>query len=111
MGEAAANVLLQNEHENKTYSITGSELHSYTDVAQTLSELSGKNIGYTDVDATAFSEQLKQAGVPEAVSFLLTGFSLDTKNNQFEILSKDLETLLGRKPASLKDGLKEVYNL
>src|SRR5690606_1690766 len=54
MGEAAAKVLLQNGHENRTYEITGSELYSYTDVAQTLSELSGKSIAYTDVDATAF---------------------------------------------------------
>ena len=33
MGEAAANTLLQNGHENKTYEITGSDLHSYGDVA------------------------------------------------------------------------------
>jgi NAD(P)H dehydrogenase (quinone) len=35
----------------------------------------------------------------------------DIKNKQFEIVSKDLESLLGRKPASLKEGLKAIYNL
>lgn len=111
MGEAAANVLLQNGHENKTYEITGSELYSYTDVAQVLSELSGKNIAYTDVEATTFSELLKQSGVPEFLASIKTGFATDIKNDQFEIVSKDLEILLGRKLASLKDGLKEIYNL
>jgi len=111
MGEAAANALLQNGHENKTYEITGSELYSYSDVAQTLSELSGKNIAYTDVEATAFSEQLKQGGVPDFLAFLKTGFATDIKNNQFGIVSKDLETLIGRKPTSLKDSLKGIYNL
>jgi NAD(P)H dehydrogenase (quinone) len=42
---------------------------------------------------------------------LVTGFSEDVKNHQFEILTRDLEKLLGRKPASLKESLKEVYNL
>lgn len=111
MGEAAANVLLQNEHENKTYQITGSELYSFTDVAQNLSELSGKGIAYTDVEAKAFSEQLIQAGVPGFVVSLVTSFAIDIKNNQFAMVSPDLETLLGRKPASLKDALKEIYNL
>ncbi len=111
MGEAAANVLLQNGHENKTYEITGSELYSYTDVAQILSELSGKKIAYTDVEATAFQEQLKQLGIPEFVILLTVGFATDNKNKQFEIATNDLEKLLGRKPTSLKDGLKEVYGL
>jgi len=111
MGEAAANVLLQKEHENKIYEITGSELYSYEEVAKALSELSGKDITYTDVEATQLAEQLKQAGVPEFVAFLIVGFATDTRNNQFGIVSKDLENLLGRKPATLKEGLKEIYKM
>lgn len=111
MGEAAANVLLQDGHDNKVYEITGSELYSYAKVAKTLSELSGKSIAYTDADARSFPEQLKQAGVPEFVAFLVAGFAADTKNNQFETISKDLENLLGRKPTNLEEGLKEIYNL
>jgi uncharacterized protein YbjT (DUF2867 family) len=38
MGEAAANILLQNGHENKIYDITGSELYAYDDIAKALSE-------------------------------------------------------------------------
>jgi len=111
MGEAAANVLLQNGHENKTYQITGSELYSFADIARHLSALSGKDIAYTDVEATAFAAQLEQGGVPGFLVTLVTNFATDIKNDQFEMLSKDLETLLERKPASLKDGLKEIYHL
>jgi len=109
MGEATANVLLQNGHENKIYEITGSELYSYEEVAKALSELSGKNITYTDVDAAELSKQLKQAGVPEGLQFIITGFATDIKNGHFANVSKDLENLLGRKPASLKEALKEIY--
>jgi NAD(P)H dehydrogenase (quinone) len=111
MGEAAANVLTQPGHENKTYVITGSELYSYHDVATVLSDLSGKAVTYTDVEAAAFNDQLKQHGLPDFVIFLVGGFSADIKNHQLETVSSDLETLLGRKPASLHESLKELYKL
>lgn len=110
MGEAAANVLLQDGHENKTYEITGSELYDYTEVAQILSELSGKDVPYIDADPAQYPERLKQSGVPEFVVFLIAGFAEDLKNHQFEIVTDDLEKLLGRKPTTLKEALKEIYN-
>jgi NAD(P)H dehydrogenase (quinone) len=111
MGEAAANVLLQNGHENQTYEITGGDLYSYEDVANELSALSGRTVNYVDADPMTFPAKLKEFGLPEIVVLVVSGFSADIKNHQFEIVTKDLEKLLRRKPASLKEGLKEVYNL
>ncbi len=109
MGEAAANTLLQNGHENRTYEITGSELYSYGDVANELSSLSGKTVKYADVDQVSFPMRLKELGLPQIVVLLVTSFSADVKNHQFEIVTRDMEKLLGRKPASLKEGLREVF--
>ncbi|HTO17473.1 MAG TPA: SDR family oxidoreductase [Edaphocola sp.] len=111
IGEATANVLLQNGHENKIYDITGSELYAYEDIAKALSELSGKSITYTDIEPTKLLEQLKQAGTPELVAKVIIGFATDIKNHQFEIVSEDMENLLKRKPTPLKKALKELYNL
>lgn len=111
MGEAAANVLLQEGHENKIYDITGSELHDYSEVAKTLSELSGKDVPYIDADPVEFPEKLKQFGVPEFYIFLTAGFAEDLRNGQYENATDDLENLLGRKPATLKEALKEIYSL
>jgi NAD(P)H dehydrogenase (quinone) len=111
MGEAAANVLLRDGHENKTYEITGSELYSFKDVAEALSSLSGKTVVYTDADPATFPSKLKELGLPEIVVLIVSGFAADIKNHQFENMTKDLEKLLGRKPASLKESLKEVFNL
>lgn len=110
MAEAAANVLLTDGHENKTYEITGAELYSFEDIAQELTLLSGKTLDYTDPDADTYVSRLKEFGVPEEFVFILAGFAEDIKNKQFETKSADLENLLGRKPASLKDSLKEIYN-
>lgn len=111
MGEAAAIVLSGEEHLNKIYEITGAELYSFNDVAELLTEISGHTVGYVDAEEDTYSAQLKQFGLPEAIMYLLTGFSADIKANRFQKLSSDLELLLGRKPASLKESLKEIYSL
>ena len=110
LAEATASVLSQSGHENKTYNLTG-DLHSFADIAGILSELSGKTVSYIDADAKIFPEVLKQAGVPEIGIFVLSSFSADIKQGLFEVNSTDLELLLGRKPVSLKDTLRKIYNL
>ena len=111
LAEATANVLLQSGHENKTYELTGGELYSFGDIAGILSDLSGKTVTYTDMDESAYSETLRQFGLPEMLIAILIGYLADIRNRQFEIESNDLENLLGRKPTDFKIVLKGVYNL
>ncbi len=111
MGEATANALLEDGYENKIYQITGGELYSYHDVAKVLSELSDTTVRYVDADTTIFEEHLRQAGVSDVMISIVSGINTDIKNHQYEIVSDDLEKLLGRKPATLKEALKEIYNL
>ena len=112
MGEGSANLLLQSDqHQNKTYDITNTELYSYEDVAKALSELSGKTVTYTNADLDQFTKILKERNLPEQVIFIFTAFLTDFKNHQYEKATGDLERLLGRKPATLKDALKELYRL
>lgn len=112
MGEAIGNLLLQEGHENKTYSITGSELYSFHDVAKALSELSGKKVAYSDADPASVKERLmKERRLPDFMADIITGFCTDIRNGQLDVVSDDLEKLLGRRPAGLKEGLRELYRL
>lgn len=76
-----------------------------------LSGLSGKEVGYTPAEKSAFETQMKERGTPETVVHKIVGFLTDIKNGQEEEVSPDLENLLGRKPASLKEGVKVLFNL
>ena len=111
MGEAIAHALLESDHGNRIYNLTGSESYSFDDVATTLSDLSGKKVGYAPAEKSAFETQMKERGTPEAMVQKVVGFLTDIKNGQEEEVSSDLENLLGRKPASLKEGLKFLFNL
>lgn len=112
MGEGTANLLSRsNQHENKTYDITNTELYSFEDVAEVLSELSGKIVTYRNADLDEFTKMLKARHVAEKFIFIFTAFVTDFKNHQYEKATDDLEKLLGRKPATLKEALKELYKL
>ncbi|UBM59543.1 SDR family oxidoreductase [Marinilongibacter aquaticus] len=111
MGEATANILLQNGHENKTYEITGESLYSFEDIANELTSLSGKTVSFTDADGATFPETLKAAGVPEPFVYIVNGFATDIRNKLYEKTSGDLALLLGRKPSNLKTGLQALYKL
>lgn len=112
MGEGTANLLLQSEqHQNKTYDITNIELYSFEDVAEVLSELSGKEIIYANADLDEFTKKMETGNLPEHVVSIFIAFVTDFKNHQYEKATGDLERLLGRKPATLKEALKEIYKL
>jgi NAD(P)H dehydrogenase (quinone) len=111
MGEAIANALLESGCDDRIYQLTGSKSYSFEDVADILSDLSGKKVAYTPAERSDFEAQMKERGAPEMMIERVTGFLNDIKNGQEEEVSPDLENLLGRKPASLREGLKGLFNL
>jgi len=106
LSEAIANVLLNEDCNNQIYNFTASETYSMYDVAKALTELSGKEITYTPVDVPTFETLMKETGTPPFIVKVITNFNLDIKNGQETVVTDDLENKLGRKPTSLKEGLK-----
>ena len=111
MGEAIANALLKDDCKNQTYHFTGSESYSFDNVSAALTKLSGKEVTYTPVEPSAFAAQIRERSAPEIIAQRAVGFMTDIKNGQEDEVSPDLETTLGRKPATLEEGLTALYNL
>lgn len=108
MGEAIANALLES-NESKIYQLTGNESYSFYDVANALSELSNKEVKYTPIQNSDYQQKMKDKGLPDNVIEKSIGFITDIKNGQEEQTTNELETLLGRKPATLKEGIKILF--
>ncbi|MBC6611468.1 SDR family oxidoreductase [Hymenobacter sp. BT507] len=111
MGEAIANVLAEGDCENRTYTFTNTETYSFADVAAALSELSGKEVRYTALADETFAANMKARNVPESVTRFVLGFMTDIKHGQESVVSDELQQVLGRKPASLQEGLKTLFAL
>ncbi|GEL11724.1 NAD(P)H dehydrogenase (quinone) [Flavobacterium glycines] len=110
LAEAAANVLISDANESKEYSMNNIENYSFQDIAETLSKITNKEIAYISPASEEYAEVLKNAGVPGEYIGMFVGFAEAIKQGEFQTDSSDLEKLLGRKPASLNDFLKQVYS-
>ena len=109
---AAGVVVLTTEgHENKVYEFGGTVSYSFHDIAEILSELSSKTINYVSPSADVYSEQLKSYGVPDEMIQGAASFCVAIAQGEFDFPATDLETLLGRKPQTVKEFLKAAYQL
>ncbi len=111
IGEAIANSLVKIEIKNKIIKFTGNASYSFHDVAAALSELSGKEIKYMPLELDTYIEKMKETGLPERMIKLIADFNIDIKNGQEDEVTSEMEQALGRKPISLKEGLKILFGL
>lgn len=110
MAEATANILSSTGHEGKIYNFTGNTAYSYQDIANILSEVTGKNIRYVSPSVEEFTKSLTEAGVPEEYIGMFAGFSAAKAQGEFAVADATMERLLGRKPTSVSEYLKQIYS-
>ena len=110
IAEAAANILLTTGHENKAYIFTNTENNDLNEIAGFLGELSGKQVKYLNPSKAEYLETVTKLGLPQEYAEMLVSFSEAIEQGEFEAVNTDLERLLGRKPTSLADYLKQVYS-
>ena len=108
MGEATANAMLDHSGGG-SYVLAGPRAHTFGDVAEALSEISGAEVSYASVGDDEFVAHSVEQGMPEPMARYLVGFFADVRANQLGEISGDLAALLGREPVSLKDGLAELF--
>jgi NAD(P)H dehydrogenase (quinone) len=111
MGEALANAMLDHKGAARTHVVASPHAYSFDDVAAALSEMSGRTVAYTPVTDEEYLAGAVQAGVPDQVARSILGFYHDIRDNQLDETSSDLERLLGREPATLAEGLPELFVL
>ncbi len=109
MAEASAVLLASDVYQENVYPFASDEVYSFDDIAQILSELSGKEVPYLNPTKDAFITQMTKFGVPETAAGFMADFGEAMANNEFDTKRTVLPSLLGRKPTSLKAYLKSVY--
>ena len=68
-------------------------------------------VDYAQTSEQEYVANAVQGGVPEHLGRRFLGFSCDMRDNQLDETSSDLKTLLGRPPATLGEGPREVFTL
>ena len=77
--------------------------------ADILSEITNTTVSYTSPSPDIYSDVLTKAGVPGEYVGMFVGFGAAIEQGEFYAEKSDLEKLLGRKPISLQEFLKQTY--
>jgi NAD(P)H dehydrogenase (quinone) len=107
LAKATANVLAADSHDNKVYELGGKNL-TQGDFVTALNEVTGKEISVMNVDDEAYSAMLEQANVQVEMICMLTMVQQGIREGGLENKYTDLEMLLGRKPATVKEALQQL---
>lgn len=105
--EAAAMVLVNEEHKGKTYELAGDEAYTLKDLAAEISRQAGKDIQYNNLPEADYAEKLLSFGLPEGFAKAIAGFDAEASKDQLYSNSKDLSKLIGRPTTSLSDSVKK----
>lgn len=101
--DAAVAVLLSSQNQaGKIYELAGDTGFTLMEYASTLSEITGEDIGFLDMDESAYREALIKAGLPEGLAAALADSEHYAASGWLQDNSGTLSSLLGRPTATLR---------
>jgi NAD(P)H dehydrogenase (quinone) len=103
--EAAAAVLATDGHAGKTYEL-GGEAFTMTELAQVITEVTGRAVTYRDLPTAEYAQVLVRAGVPEPVADVLADSDLGVARGDLLVPTEDLTRLLGRPATSMPEAVR-----
>jgi NAD(P)H dehydrogenase (quinone) len=109
LAEAHAVVLTEPGHENKTYSLSGDPSVSFPDVAKILSEILGKKVPFIPISDQEFLDLKLADGFPDFVTKFVLRWVQGMGEGEWSDQSGDLEKLIGHKPQTVTEYLRETY--
>ena len=95
-------VLTGTGHEGKTYDLTGSDALSVNEVANIMSEVTGKPVRFVDVPENAAKDAMEQEKVPEWMIAAILELNGAYKSGSGEYISDNVEALTGRHPHTFR---------
>ena len=110
LAEAHAVVLSEAGHENKAYALYGGPAVSFRNVAQLLSDISGRLVPFKVIPDQDYIARLTAAGLPEPAARFVLAWVQGINAGEWDGQSDDLEKLLGRKPTTPTEFLQASYD-
>lgn len=105
--DAAASVLVAKKSQaGKIYELAGDEGFTLAEYADAIGNLSGKAIGYVEMEQNEYQSALLDAGLPEGLAAMLADTEHYAAEGWLQDNSHALSTLIGRATTPITDTLK-----
>jgi NAD(P)H dehydrogenase (quinone) len=106
--EAVAAIVTSDDHQGRTYELSGDVAWSYGDLAGALGEILGRDVVHRSVTPEEHLKVLTDARVPEPMAQMAVGVDAGIRAGAFAFTNGDLARLLGRATTPLVEGLRPL---
>ncbi|MBW4439501.1 MAG: SDR family oxidoreductase [Pleurocapsa minor GSE-CHR-MK-17-07R] len=107
----AALALTEDGHENKAYTLTGSEALTYDEVAQILTEVTGRPVRYANPNLVRFVLQKRREGLAWGFVIVMAGIYLTAALGRADGLTDEVPRLLGRAPITVRQFVQDYRSV
>ncbi|MGJ7921661.1 SDR family oxidoreductase [Neobacillus sp. LXY-4] len=107
IAEVAAICFTEEGHDNKAYTLTGSEAITYYEAAEIMTDVLGRKITYTNPGVLEFRRTIINRGTPKDFANVMTMLYIMTKLGTAKSVTDTTETLLKRKPFTFKQYVED----
>jgi NAD(P)H dehydrogenase (quinone) len=102
---AAAAVLSTEGHAGVTYDVTGPEAISQEQLADVLSDVSGRRVEVVPMGDRMLTWGLTRHGAPKPVARAIVAFGKAVREGYYDLVDPAISQLIGREPRTLRDVL------
>ncbi|PCJ94786.1 MAG: NmrA family transcriptional regulator [Flavobacteriaceae bacterium] len=107
----AVEALLKEKHDGKIYQLTGNKGYTFKEVVASIATATNRNIVFTPISLVAYSQAMKQQGVPENFIWLVAYLFREVLGNLNNAeITNDIEKVLGRKAITFSDYVQKTTN-
>jgi len=104
--EAAAVVLVDEDHKGKVYELAGDESYTLQDLAAEISKQTGKEIPYRNLPEAEYAEMLKGFDIPEYFAAAIASWDVSASKGDLHDDSHQLSRIIGRPTTPMAETLK-----
>jgi len=109
IADVAVEALLHDRHNGEIYQLTGPRVLTFKEAINEIAHASERNISFTPIALPAYTNVMKQQGVPSEVVWLIEYLFSEVLGNPSNAeITNDIEKVLGRKPKDFNQYVQET---
>lgn len=107
IAEVAVRSFIEEGHQNKAYSLTGSEALDYYEVADIFTEVLGRKITYPNPTSRCYTKKMQGLGLEEDFIKVMSKIYLTVRLGFAAKVTTDTERILKRPPIKLREYIRD----
>jgi uncharacterized protein YbjT (DUF2867 family) len=108
IAEVVATALTQPDHTGQLYELTGPRTLTMAEAVQEIAGAAGREIRYVQLEQDVFDTELRAAGLPEDIIWLLRYLFTTVLDGRNAWLADGVQRALGRPPRDFRDFAREA---